>query len=87
MKLRDYPWWPSGWAGGLNAGQVRQKGIFKRCLLFRSTLTLIANYDGRDCQASIAPEPGLDLKKLHDLLLPHRDKPMQEVDSLEFECD
>jgi len=86
-RLRDYTWWPSVWSDGLSAGQVRHKGIFKRCLILRSSLTLITNYDGQDCQASIALEPGLDLKKLHDFLLPHRDKPMQEVDSLEFECD
>ena len=86
-RLRDCSWWPSGWAPGIDPGQIRLKGIFKNCFLSRAGLTLIADYEGLTCQATIAFQPGVDLKELHDFLLPHRNKPLMKVDSIEFECD
>jgi hypothetical protein len=85
-RLRDCSWWPSGWAPAINPGQTRLKGIFKNCLLSRAGLTLIVDCEGLTCQATIAFQPGLDLKELHNFLMLHRNKPLMEVDSLEFEC-
>ena len=86
-RLRDCSWWPSGWVPLINPGQIKLKGIFKSCRLSRAGLILIVDYEGLACQATIAFQPGLDLKQLHDFLLTHRNKPLMEVDSLEFECD
>jgi hypothetical protein len=86
VRLRDCSWWPSSWAPAINPGEVRLKGIFKDCLLSRAGSTLIVDYEGLACQATIAFQPGLDLKELRDFLLPHRNKPLMGVDSLEFEC-
>jgi hypothetical protein len=57
------------------------------CRRSRACLTLVVDYEGQNPEGFIAPEIGLDLEKLHDFLKPHYGKPMQEVDSLEFECD
>jgi hypothetical protein len=86
-RLRDYSWWPSSWTLGINPGQVRLKGIFKACRHSRTCLTLAVDYERQTTEGFITPEPGLDLKRLHDFLQRHYGKPMQEVDSLEFECD
>jgi len=85
-RLRDCNWWPSSWAPSINPAEVRLKGTFKNCLLSRAGSTLIVDYKGLVCQATIAFQPGLDLRELRDFLLPHRNKPLMEVDSLEFEC-
>jgi hypothetical protein len=85
--LRDYNWWPDSWGPGVNPGQVRLKGIFKGCRLSRSGLILMADYHGEIVQAIVQRQPDLNLEKVRDLLLPHCNKRMQEVDSLEFECD
>ena len=85
-RLRDCNWWPSSWAPSINPAEVRLKGTFKNCLLSRAGSTLIVDYKGLACQATIAFQPGLDLRELRDFLLPHRNKPLMEVDSLEFGC-
>jgi hypothetical protein len=81
-RLRACSWWPTGWAPAINPGEVRLNGIFKNCLLSRAGSTLIVDYGGLTCPATISFQPGLDLKELHDFLLPHRNKPLMEVDGL-----
>ena len=78
---------PSGWVPLINHREIGLKGIFKSCRLSRAGLILIVDYEGLACQATIAFRPGLDLRELRDFLLAQRNKPLMEVDSLEFECD
>ena len=42
-------------------------------------LTLIIDYKGNNCESSITPEAAVDLSKLRDLLLRHRNEPMGAV--------
>jgi hypothetical protein len=83
-RLRDCSWWPSSWAPSINPGELRLKGTFKNCFLSRAGSTV--DYKGVACQATIAFQPGLNLRELRAFLLLYRNKPLMEVDSLEFEC-
>ena len=85
-RLRDCSWWPSSWAPSINPGEVRLKGTFQNCFLSRAGSTLVVDYKGVACQATIAFQPGLNLRELRDFLLLYSNKPLMEVDSLEFEC-
>ena len=85
MHLRDYEWWPKVW-DSISFGEIRLRGIFKNCRLSREGLTLVVDYEGQFYDGVISSEswPRLDLAKLHHFLLPHYDKSMQEVDSLDW---
>jgi hypothetical protein len=85
MHLRYYEWWPKVW-DSISSGEIRLRGIFRDCRLSREGLTLEVDYEGKSYDGFISSEswPRLDLAKLHHFLLLHYDKPMQEVDSLDW---
>jgi hypothetical protein len=76
---------PKVW-DSISSEEIRLHGILKNCRLSREGLTLVVDYEGQPCNGLISSElsPRLDLAKLHHFLLPHYDKSMQEVDSLDW---
>jgi len=91
-KLKDYPWWPTGWtsigsSGAPSAAEVSVKATFTGCRYLSRGITIAGLYNGRAISARIdySPSVNLDLKKLQVFLLAHKDKPMRDVENLEID--
>ena len=96
MRLRDQPWWPSGWAalGGSSPthGELSRDGTFVTPRLSSMGLSLAVDYNATQCTAIVtytvvreAGRPTEFLRLLCGLLENYRGKPFHEVENIDID--
>jgi hypothetical protein len=89
-RLESFPWWPTTW--GVQSGhaptpaEISRDGVLKNVRLLDDKLSLVVDYTGVICTATVMPNLSQDaVILLRHILLQHVGQPMEVVEKIDID--